>query len=169
MAKLIIRSFVPKTVTFTIAVFTLEMLELDPKLLITIRLISTVCLALSLVLLHIIYRVCDKDSSKWIDQTYRNLTVIVALSFTLSSIVDLIHIIDIYYTGVVFNTPLVIIADGLYFIGDAMFYILILMRITIPFEVNKCMVIFLSLIIVVFSITGILYCIGIYFASYRHH
>ena len=52
-------------------------------------------------------------------------------------------------------------ADALYFIADATFYILILMRIYIPFNINKYIIYFLVLLISIYILFAIFYCISL--------
>ena len=48
-------------------------------------------------------------------------------------------------------------ADGFYYVGDIMFYILILLRIYVPFEVKKCTLYFLLSMIFIFCATAIFF------------
>eukprot|EP01084_Bolivina_argentea_P274519 467942_1 len=128
-----------------------------------------VCFIITLAItLKTMHQLCFKDSSEWINPTYRNLTIIVMVSFTCSSMTDLIHMILRWF---IFTAPktytlelmIVCFAAGLYFVGDLIFYILILLRIYVPFQVNKCIIYCLLFIIVTSFIFSIFYCICIFY------
>ena len=129
--------------------------------------VAAICFVCIIILFNIIYQLCIRDSSEWIDKTYRNLTIAIILSFTASTNTDLIHIVLSNY---VFpsNLPLmdkkgiVLCADASSFVGDIMFYMLVLMRIAIPFDVNLCMFRILTLSISIFVLASITYCLGLY-------
>ena len=149
-------------------------LDVETSFLITIVWIWIVCTTSTLVSLHIVYHVCSKESSKWIAKRFRNLTVITAILFTLSSIADFVHIsFAAYSTSITFKYWLqdqfiiATVADSFYFIGDISFYVLILMRIYIPFEVNKHIIYFLSFLIIVSAIVSVVYCIGVFLFPYN--
>lgn len=125
---------------------------------------SVVALILTI---HMIYELCFVDSSQWIAEKYRNLTIIISVLFTLTSIMDGIHITVKYYVfpnNYPVKNELVIttLADLFYFIGDIMFYILILLRIYVPFNVNIYVIYFLSFLITVSGVSFLLYLVGIY-------
>ena len=116
-----------------------------------------VSFAASIITIYLVYQLCIKNSSEWINKTYRNLTIIITISFTATSIVDAAHVI-----GVLCGRDFAIlrnVADIFYFLGDALFYIMILLRIYVPFELSKCIVYFLSLFIIMFVIAAIFYMI----------
>ena len=155
---------------------------METHILVTAVCISIVCVAASIISTHSIYHLCIKDSSAWIDKIYRNLTIMITLSFTTSTMTDLLHIILYFYStsGVMsydtyskFLLPIVLIADVLYFIGDILFYILILLRIHVPFEISRNILWFLSFMIIIFAISSIVYCtvLGIFLfdPGYKEH
>ena len=117
-----------------------------------------------LISFQAIYILCYKDSSEWIDKTYRNLTILIMIFFTASTISDLLHslLLDNIF-GIEANhineDITTLIATACYFIGDVMFYAMILLRIAVPFSVNKYILGFLSFIIVIFIGAAILFCI----------
>eukprot|EP01084_Bolivina_argentea_P089821 161972_1 len=119
-----------------------------------------------------IYQLCIKDSSLWINNLYRNLTIIIMITFTLSSIGDLTHTIIRYtaHTDISFDVSRINsnVVDALYFGGNIMFYTLILLRISIPFQLNKCVFIGLSIVIFITGIVSIVYCVSVWFIYYGH-
>ena len=64
---------------------------------------------------------------------------------------------------------LMCIVDAFYFIADILLYILILMRISVPFQVNRITIYFLSLLIIIYLVTSIIYCFGLLLFYEQHH
>ena len=108
-----------------------------------------------------------KDSSEWIDKTYRNLTTAAMIAFTLTTIADGVHLTIklLYFPNRVYDPfkeriPESII-DACYLFGSTTFYILILNKISVPFQLNKCIHSVLILFITLFGVTSVVYCIYI--------
>ena len=111
------------------------------------------------------YHLWYKDSSAWINKLYKNLTIMIMITFTLDImfstclIIDKFCDIDRYCHESDKKIPLQVSKNICYFIANILFYILLLLRITIPFELNKSVVYSLSFIIVLSGITAIVYII----------
>ena len=127
----------------------------DSYLVIMIAWVFIVCIADTILSIYSTYQLCKADSVKWINKTYRNLMIVVMALFTLSSIGDLLHMLLISSIFPMTNTVttekyIAIIVDSLYLTGDITFYILILMRIYMPFEINKCTLFYFICVIITF-------------------
>ena len=121
---------------------------------------AVLCFTALVISVHTIYNLCVKDSSHWIDPTYKNLTISIILLFTACSITDLMHIlIDFSYEN---ENIITVIADGFYFIADIMFYIVIILRIHVPFGLKRFTLCLLSFAIATFIVTAAIFCIGIF-------
>ena len=88
--------------------------------------------------------------------------------YTLSTIGDLAHIIIKYknfpqrpHMDLEENISDAIV-DALYFVGNIAFYILILLRIALPFQLNKFVSYLLGFIIFIFSITSVRYIVFLF-------
>ena len=129
----------------------------DLNLLLTTCWVAIICFVAIIVSCHMIYQLCVIDSSDWINKTYRNLTIMIALLLTSSTIADLMHITLINY--ILPEDPQIIpaVADELYFIGNITFYVLVLMQISIPFEVKKYIIYLLICLIIIFGIASVIY------------
>eukprot|EP01084_Bolivina_argentea_P135124 238162_1 len=131
------------------------------------------CIIAVAVSLTTFYQICIIDSSAWLNRLYKNLTMITMIIFTLSSIGDLIHSMVRYFspdlqmseTGSIINS---IVVNVLYLSGNVLFYILILLRIYIPFRLNKCLAYFLFVIIIISAILSVIYCVVIWYFYYDH-
>ena len=94
----------------------------------------------------------------------------IMISFTLCTIGDLIHVLIHYHNAsyhklkrnTISDDRYAAIVDAIYFFGDVLFYLLILLRISIPFELNKGMSYLLRFIIFIFGITSTVYCICLF-------
>ena len=100
---------------------------------------------------------CNGDALLWISKSQRNLIVIIMISFTLTSVTDLTHITLRYINPSLPKQPFYFVADGLYFFGNILFYILVLLVIALPFEMSKWAKRILSFIIFIFAVTSIVY------------
>lgn len=114
------------------------------------------------------YQLFIQDASDWTNKTYRYLTVSIMILFTLCSIGDTIHM-SIYleikpddgnddlrpYTRD--NNYVSVGMDLCYFIGNVLFYILISLRIAIPFELSRFCATLLAVCIVFFAVASIVY------------
>ena len=130
-------------------------------------LVAIVCIIPLLVLdtgitIHALYQLLRNDVSRWMNKTYRNLTIIVIIPFTVciylnAAMVITIYLSDFHLTGYV----LLVTKNVFYQFGKAAFYILLLLQITIPFSLNKCIIYSLSIIIFTSIVSAIVYIIGI--------
>ena len=140
-----------------------------------IVIVSFCCLLAILVGLITFYQLFIQDSSEWINRTYRNLTITIMMLFIFTTIGDLIHAI-IKYINFPHRTEfdhkesiLIMINDILYFLGDIAFYVLILLRISLPFELNKCISIILIIFVLLFTISSMAYAVTIYMNENRYN
>ena len=141
-----------------------------PHLLVIIW-VAIVSIATTVISICTVYRLCRPDSPKWIDKTYRNLTIIVTILFTASAIWDFLHILLISPLLSITITPTIeniitFAASATYLIGDNSFYVLILMRIYVPFELSKCITYFLTFCMVIFFVDIIVWCWGCFGMSF---
>ena len=116
--------------------------------------VMTVWMIACLILMIIVtvYSFCQfwRNSSSLINPTYRNLTIIIMICFTLTMCLVIFWYIDRYFLDqytIWTKNVILVIKDILYYLGNLLFYILLLLRISIPFELNKC--IKYSLIIII--------------------
>ena len=139
----------------------------DLTFLTAIVLISAAIIITSIITLDIIV-IHQYKSNHLISHRYlTTLTITISVLFTSCSIIDLVHVTISYYilpSSEVLLSQIIIstIADLLYFAGNIMFYILILMRIYVPFQVSKYLIYFLSFLIALSAATSIIYCIGMF-------
>ena len=90
-------------------------------------------------------------------------------SFTLASIGDLIHLIVKclnFPNKTEWDQKEAIptaIADMFYFTGNVSFYVLVLLRIALPFELNKLVSYSLASLIFIFGLSSLSYVIGVFF------
>ena len=136
---------------------------MDTQLLADIIFIGICSIPIMTITVWAIYQLCVQDSSSWINKTYRNFTVFIMITFTFSTIGDLVHMI-LKYTyfpkRIMFDTTQNALAasiDLAYFIGNIAFYVLILLRITLPFELNKYVTYSLAFVIFLFGLAALRY------------
>ena len=116
-------------------------------------------------------KLCVLDSSSWIDKTYRDLTMIAILSFTCCGIGDftktLVRFLEYPDTpqsaSNVFEEIMIIGNDIVYYIGNITFYTLLLQRIKAIFGLKGYLLNVLLVLIGIYVITAIIYCVMIYF------
>eukprot|EP01084_Bolivina_argentea_P007600 14268_1 len=113
------------------------------------------------ILTSAIYQLCIKDSSIWINKLYRNLTLIAMLSFTICVIGDLIHVIirDINFSNYAWpydttEAQLSAANDFVYYLANVTVYVLLLLRIYIPFDLKNCVMCFISFLICMYSLSA---------------
>ena len=128
-----------------------------------------VCLLIAFVITtHTFYQLFVQDASEWINKTYRYLTIVIMISFTFCTIGDIIHmtwyvstlsdrLVPYHPFGNLISVPM----DAFYFCGNVLFYVLILLRIAIPFKLNKIVALLLGMVIFLFTCVGIIYCVFI--------
>eukprot|EP01084_Bolivina_argentea_P153270 267252_1 len=115
------------------------------------------CIIAFVILLNSVYHLCFKDSSEWINGTYRNLTIIIMISLMLSSVIDFIHLCMKTPNKITIDETIISVsADFSYMFGSVLFYVLILLRIHVPFGLNRYVVGFLSMIICIHSVIFII-------------
>ena len=106
------------------------------------------------------YQLFWRDSSAWINSTYRNLTIMIMICFTFTIALLLFWILENYlykqFDDVVMDIILVV-KDTFYYCGNCMFYVLLLITIAVPFELNKCVKYSLGFVIFISSLTAIAY------------
>ena len=120
------------------------------------------CLLLVLISVHAFYQLFYKDSSNWINSIYRNLTITIMISFTMCHIISISYFIVRYFVhnGVNMSSTLswiLISTDIFYYAGNIAFYILLLLRITVPFELSKYVSTALIMLIFVYGIASVWY------------
>ena len=107
-----------------------------------------------------LYQLFVKDSSNWINPSYRNLTMIIMICFTMANVLQITWTMENYifkqFPQSVMNIILVI-KDIFYHTGNITFYTLLLLRITVPFELNKCIKYLFAFIIFLSALTSIGY------------
>eukprot|EP01084_Bolivina_argentea_P180779 312321_1 len=126
-----------------------------------------------------INELCIKDSSEWINKLYRNLTIIAMVAYTLTSIGDFVQLLVFDSTLIAVQLKyirgvLLVVKDVIYFLGNTVFYILILFRVSQPLQLNKYIYYTILLLIGIAAIASICYCISVFmfclapdiFASY---
>eukprot|EP01084_Bolivina_argentea_P159554 277868_1 len=147
------------------------MLSTQDVVLIMILFIVTMLLIAMPICFKAFYSLYIKDSSIWINRTYRNLTMISMLSFTMTSIGDCIHL-KLFSESISQNSIIVsnisenitkASIDFIYFVGNIVFYILILLRISQPFELKSCIYYSLVILILISAIVSIFYCAAVFF------
>ena len=116
-------------------------------------LMALCALIVSCVCLHGIYKLCIRDSSSWINASNRNLTVITMLAFSLCSVGDFTkETLRFFYfpekraIGRMEETS-ILLNDALYYLGNVMFYVLLLVRLRSLFELNNIVWLALALLI----------------------
>merc|ERR1712228_404580 len=118
-----------------------------------------ICSFLSTILtIHSFYYLCM--DSTWINPTYRNLTLSVLTLLTCTIILDGTKLVIWQSNQQRITLYWFILTDTaifIYFLGNILFYILLLIRISKPFDLKKIWVIPLSSLIVLFAITSIVY------------
>ena len=93
------------------------------------------------------------------------------ICFTLASIGDLIHMIIKYQnfpyrlTGDIRENIAIATKDIFYFAGNVAFYVLILLRSALPFELNKYISYSLISLIILFGISSIVYTVSLFFVN----
>eukprot|EP01084_Bolivina_argentea_P159556 277875_1 len=109
------------------------------------------------------YQLCIQDASSLVNSTYRNLTIIAILAYTLTSSIDFIHL-SIFgdNRGDLSVMIIMLCADIFYFLGNTCFYILILLRIAKPFELNKYIYYAIISFISIATIASGWFCVGIF-------
>ena len=134
------------------------------------------------ICIHTVFLLCINDPSAWISNTYRNLTVLISLFFTLSNVVGLARFITIFYVLDLMSDadddarykarehPFSFTVDILAFSGNVMFYVMILLRITVPFRLGKAWLYTLSSLIFIAATASLVYCVVIIFLwDNKHH
>eukprot|EP01084_Bolivina_argentea_P311196 538635_1 len=115
------------------------------------------------------YHLFVKDSSEWINKCNKYLTIISLIAFTLATIGDCIHLCfitlhllkelqtvhDFEKVNIISETTI----DIVYFSGTIVFYLLLLLRIQIPFNMNKCAFFVLLTMILIFASAATVHCI----------
>ena len=102
--------------------------------------------------------------SKWINATYKHLTTITIMLCLFSIIGDGLHLFIkfMYFPNRSLEDTkeniLESVVDGFWFFGCITFYILILLKISVPFQLNNCIYRMLIVLIIIFGITAINYC-----------
>eukprot|EP01084_Bolivina_argentea_P011076 20701_1 len=141
-------------------------MDILQKQLLIALIIIPICLIITVyITITSLHQLCIRDSSSWINIRYRNLTIIIMLLFVLSTIGDLMHIIIIFngdWESGTFIQPesmLVISVDAVYFAGNIVFYMLLLSRISQPFELHICILFGLSFLVFISAVASIAYCI----------
>eukprot|EP01084_Bolivina_argentea_P053749 98627_1 len=115
------------------------------------------------------YQLCIKDSSSWINKTYRNLTIIAIISYTLTIVGDCLRFI-IFFDKLITKYPVrnkteeitIVVLDVIYYFGNCIFYSLILLRIHKPFKLSKCIYYSVVLFICVAAVSAIVFCVEMF-------
>ena len=121
-------------------------------------------LALVCISSYSAYQLYCKDSSNWINALYRNLTMIIMICFTLTITLATSWMFNHYISKQFQESSMVIvlvIKDIFYYTANILFYTLLLLRISVPFELNKCVKYSLTFVILLSAITSIVYIIMI--------
>ena len=89
-----------------------------------------------------LYHFYLRDSSTWINKTYRRLTTIIMLCFTSTIILDIAKIAIEYYAENEMMIDVILpctaaLSDIMYFVGNIVFYSLLLLRISKPFQLDR--------------------------------
>eukprot|EP01084_Bolivina_argentea_P308797 534052_1 len=92
------------------------------------------------VLISTFYQLIMKDASEWINEKYRNLTLWAILYFDQKEATLKACVSFIYYSA------------------NIVFYLLLLIRIHVAFKLNKCIVYYLSMLILIAMISSIIFC-----------
>ena len=119
-----------------------------------------------------IYQLYIKRSYIFINEYFKNLTIITMIAYTICSIGDITHMIIRYKYYLASNdwhpweSYLAGVKDGMYYIGNVTFLTLVFMRIKISFQVSKCAMYYLSLLLFISIICEFMWVfIIIYFAG----
>ena len=142
---------------------------LDTALWISTSWMSLCCVVALLITCHSIFHLCVRDSSEWISKLYRNITISIMTVLTISSVSILMRIVVSFY--LLRNVEISVwhlwwkslsgVADISYFTGNILFYIMILLRIHIPFRLGKSLYVFSALIFVSAAIS-VVYCVCLF-------
>ena len=106
------------------------------------------------------YQLICQDSSSWIKTIYRNLTITIMICFTITNGCEAMWMSQNYLLKQLSDSTMgiiLVIKDIFYYSGNVMFYILLLLRIDAPFELNKCIKYSLALIILIYAVTSVIY------------
>ena len=126
----------------------------------TIALIASCGILVAILSTHSIYYLLWKDSSKWINKTYKNITIMMMIPFTLCIYGNLALIVHrrygIHDRDLVYNI-LVVTKNAFYRFSDTIFYIFLLLRIAVPFDLSKSLIYTLSFIMFVSIIFSIIF------------
>eukprot|EP01084_Bolivina_argentea_P259547 437951_1 len=126
--------------------------------------IAVMCILELCICMATFYDLYMQDSSSWINKIYKHLTMITMILFVLSSIGDCIHLMVKFYDfpnrydGDRTEHVIQATTDGIYFFGNVIFYILLLLRISKPFQLNTFVFYFLTLLILLSVLLSIVYC-----------
>eukprot|EP01084_Bolivina_argentea_P164818 286486_1 len=128
----------------------------------------SVCAVISICIsVGAVYHLYIKDSSSWINKTFRNLTAGVILIFTLCIIGDNIRTIVRFlnfsnrFEYDITERCIDATIDAIYYFGSITFYILLFKRISGTFGVtkNKCTISILTFLICIFTLSSIIACL----------
>eukprot|EP01084_Bolivina_argentea_P276728 472246_1 len=158
--------------------------DLNPDLISCFSFMSLVGSGAIIITIHSLYHLYCADSSSWINKTYRTLTMITMTLLTSGIVLDIIKLVIFYYgsnlTGILTTTFIIYnnlicgaISDVVYFFGNIAFYVLLLLRVTSPFQLKKSMVFFLLCMIFFFGLISIAYMASwilyFYIADIKHN
>lgn len=126
-----------------------------------------VCLVFTIgITIHAMWELFCNDSSAWINKAQSHYTVWIMLSFTICMAIQYTIIVarDSTNTNIFKKQKptyeyLVSVRNIFYWIGNILFYVLLLLKVTIPFDLNQCLVYSLSFIIFISGIASATYCI----------
>ena len=146
---------------------------MDPVMSLAVSIIFMSILFLPTIIItsYSFYQLCIQDSSEWINKSYRDLTIIIMIAFTLTGIFDLIHVTMVYIpystdpNTIIFNNTnteeaIAMTASFIYFVGNIAFYLLILLRIALPFQLNKYISFTFGFFIFAFAVSAAVYIAG---------
>ena len=115
------------------------------------------------ITLYSLAQLLHKNSLTWITKHQRTLTILIMTSFTICNTVQLVLVIDRFFICPekrpcdIRQIWLQFGKNIFYWIGNILFYVFLLLRITVPFELNKCIFCSLAFAIFISAITAIAY------------
>ena len=116
------------------------------------------------VLIKSIRQLCLGNIDIIIHENCKKLTLITMLSYTLCSMGDLFQILYIYSAGLesndwsAFQSHIAGGKDIIYYTGNIAFFLLLLTRIKTSFQVSKCIMIYLFIILLISAIFSGIWC-----------
>ena len=123
------------------------------------------CLSADVSLLGVtIYQLYIQNNYITMNNSFKILTLIIMISFTLCTLGDIIHLMIRYHFNLTSHrwnpsdAYLAGIKDILYYIGNVVFFILLFRRIKTSFQLSKCIMCCLTILLAIFIIFCFIYC-----------